>query len=91
MAKSLRIGEITLERAHCPACLGGNCHNPQEFPMKRILLPLVIWSVAVAPSVTRAQAPVSAAPVADWSREAQRAIVSSDESHAHSIAASDSP
>ena len=44
--------------------------------MKRsFLLPLVVALVMLAPPVARAQAPVSAAPVADWSREAQRAIV----------------
>jgi len=45
-------------------------------PMKRFLLPLVVaLVVAVAPHIAQAQAPVSPAPVADWSREAQRAIV----------------
>ena len=44
--------------------------------MKRsFLLPLVLALLTLAPPVAQAQAPVSAAPVVDWSREAQRAIV----------------
>jgi hypothetical protein len=39
------------------------------------LLPLIVALVTLAPPFSQAQALVSAAPVVDWSREAQRAIV----------------